>query len=201
MKALQFYISKMLVDTAFCSTRATRRLFQGSFSKKATRIGLRCDVAVVRIVNIGSARNHRSLMLAIKDTRLDVRKFTFFASLASAYETPAEIYSIKVMHLRALALLDIGSIKRILRRIDNQLLHYRKLAALANLNFRLKHAITTMEHGSIIHHVLSTGHDLIIIGGSRLSVIPTLEGEKPIERLMRETPVNLIAYCPGESVA
>jgi len=53
---------------------------------------------------------------------------------------------------------------------------------------------------SMIHHVLSTGQDLIITGGSKLSVVPTMKGERPIERLMRQTPVNLIVYYSGVTV-
>jgi nucleotide-binding universal stress UspA family protein len=150
IKALQSYVNKMFVDTIFCSTSAARRLFKDSFSEKATRMRLKCDLAVVRIVNLERARNHRSLMLSIRDSRLAVQKFTFFASLAKAYETPAEIYSIKVMRRSALATLDAGLTKKLLREIDNQLVHYRKLAALANFRFRLKHAITTREDASII---------------------------------------------------
>jgi len=198
--ALQVYIDKLPVDTIFCSTRATRRLFQGSFSEKLVRMPLKCDVAVARIVNIEAARNHNALLLSIKDARLDVRKFSFFVGMAKAYDAPAEIYSVKVMPRRSLALLDTASIKKILRKIDNQLAHYKKLSALAAIDFRLKHALTTSEDSRIIHHVLVAGHDLILIGGYRLTMIPTLGTERPIERLMRQTPVNLIAYYPGEAL-
>lgn len=199
--ALRGYIDKLPVDTVFCSTRATRRLFQGSFSEKLVRMDLKCDVAVARIVNIETARNHNALLLAIKDARLDVRKFTFFAGLAKAYEAPSEIYSVKVMPRRSLALLGRGSMKKILRKIDNQLAHYKKLSLLTGIDdFRLKHAITTSEDSRIIHHVLAAGHDLILIGGYRLTMVSTLGGERPIERLMRQTPVNLIAYYPGAAL-
>ncbi len=104
------------------------------------------------------------------------------------------------MHQRTLALPEIGLMKKILRKIDNQLAHYKKLTTLANLDFRLKHALATSEDSRIIHHVLAAGHDLIIIGGYRLTMVPTLGAERPIERLMRLTPVNLIAYYPGEAL-
>jgi nucleotide-binding universal stress UspA family protein len=196
LKALKAYVRKRLVDILFCSTRATRRFFMDSFSDKITRMRMGCDVAVVRVANLESARRHSSLMLSIRDARLSVQKFVFFASLAKAYEIPAEVYSVSVMSWSALAKLDLASIKRIFRSINQSLGHYQKLAGLADLKFRLKHSVTTSENPQIVHHALRVGHDLVVIGGARLTFLAPFRGARPIEQLMRQTPVNLIAYYP-----
>jgi nucleotide-binding universal stress UspA family protein len=199
LKALKAYVRKRPVDILFCSTPATRRFFLDSFSDKVTRMRMGCDIAVVRIANLESARRHSSLMLSIRDARLSVQKFVFFASLAKAYEIPAEVYSVSVMSRAALAKLDLHSIKRIFRSINQRLGHYQKLAGLADFKFRLKHSITTSENPQIVHHVLHVGHDLVIIGGARLTFLVPFRGARPIEQLMRQTPVNLIAYYPRKS--
>lgn len=196
LNVLKAYVQKRPVDILFCSTPATRRFFLDSFSDKVTRMRMGCDVAVVRIASLESARRHSSLMLSIRDARLSVQKFVFFASLAKAYEIPAEVYSVSVMNWAALAKLDLASIKRIFRSINQRLGHYQKLAGLADFRFRLKHSVTTSENPQIVHHALRVGHDLVVIGGARLTFMAHLRGARPIEQLMRQTPVNLIAYYP-----
>ncbi|MBW2079663.1 MAG: universal stress protein [Deltaproteobacteria bacterium] len=196
LKALKAYVRKKPVDILFCSTPATRRFFLDSFSDKVTRIRIGCDVAVVRIASLESARRHSSLMLSIRDARLSVQKFVFFASLAKAYEIPAEVYSVSVMSWAALAKLDRASIKESLRNINQRLGHYQKLAELADFKFRLKHSITTRENPQIVHHALRVRHDLVVVGGARLKFMAPFRGTQPIEQLMRQTPVNLIAYYP-----
>jgi hypothetical protein len=58
---------------------------------------------------------------------------------------------------------------------------------------QLSEHVFPSENPQIVHHALRVGHDLVVIGGARLTFLAPFRGARPIEQLMRQTPVNLIA--------
>jgi nucleotide-binding universal stress UspA family protein len=194
--AVKQYLLKNRSEIIFCSTRYRKgkRLLHQSFSEKLRARPLPVDLAEVRVVHVNSTLSTERIVLPIREDRLSAEKFTFFASMAKAYQASGEIYSVTVTNRKKRASLELGDIKRRLQKIDDRLSHYEKLAELLDIPLRLKHAIAANEINQVLHHLSHNDFNLMIVGGERLSAYSALTRSKPIERLQRATPVNTIAF-------
>lgn len=190
------YLIENKSEILFCSTRYRQRkkFFNLSFSEKLRSMSLPVDLAEVRVVHIHSTLSTERIVMPIKEDRMSVEKFTFFASMAKAYEASGEIYSVTVTSSKRRARLDMGDTKRILQKIDDRLSHYVHLAKFMGVPLRLKHSIALNEIDQVLHHLSHTDFHLMIVGGERLSAYGSLAKPKPIERLQRCTPVNTISF-------
>ena len=195
-EAVKRYLFENRSEILFCSTRYRERkkFFNLSFSEKLRNMSLPVDLAEVRVVHIHSTLSTERIVLPIKEDRISVEKFTFFASMAKAYDAGGEIYSVTVSSRKRRAQLDLGDTKRILQKIDDRLSHYAQLAKLMDIPLRFKHAIAANEIDQVLHHLSHNDFHLMIVGGERLSAYAPLTRPKPIERLQRSTPVNTIAF-------
>jgi nucleotide-binding universal stress UspA family protein len=194
VKALVKYIRANHVDTLFSANRATRRFFSPSFSERLLKAAPGCDIAVVRVVHINTTLGAESLVLPIRQTRLGVRKFTFFAAMLKAYGAAGTVLSINPTDRRTLARFTTSRTKLFFKGINRRLAHYAKLAALFGLEVRIKHLIGESERHDLLHALGGSEYDLMIIGGQRLSFFSKVLGERPIEQILRETSVNAIAF-------
>ncbi|MBW2183664.1 MAG: universal stress protein [Deltaproteobacteria bacterium] len=191
------YLFENKSEILFCSTRFRQRkkLFNLSFSEKLTSMDLPVDLAVVRVIHIHSTLSTTErIVLPIKEDRMSVEKFTFFAAMARAYNASGEIYSVTVTSKKRRASLDMGDTKRILQKINDRLSHYIQLAKLMDIPLRIKHSIAINEIDQVLHHLSHNDFHLMIVGGERLSAYASFSKPKPIERLQRYTPVNTIAF-------
>ena len=197
-KAIRDYTSTNHIDIIFCSTRKHKSLITNSFSETLINIKLNVDVAVVRIVNMSSVMDISSMMLSIKKDKLSVKKFTFFTTLASAYKVDGEIYSVSSMSRLELSQVDMHKAREKLRFINYNLRHYIKLSKFMPFSIHIKHDFTNNEAKSILTHIVKSNAKLVVVGGKRLSVTSFFKPEMPIEKLMREASVNMIAYYSSE---
>lgn len=190
------YLFENKSEILFSSTRYRQRkkFFNLAFSEKLTGMILPVDLAVVRVVHVHSTLSTERIVLPIKEDRMSVEKFTFFASMARAYNASGEIYSVTVTSQKGKARMELGDTKRILQKIDDRLSHYVYLAKLMNIPLRLKHSIAINEIDQVLHHLSHNDFHLMIVGGERLSAYSSFTKPKPIERLQRYTPVNTIAF-------
>ncbi len=185
------------VDTIFSSSRAKKSLFKDSFSEKIVKLSLDCDIAVVRVVNLSMVNNVDAILLPIQEARLSAGKFSLFATMAKTYEAEAEIYSITLTSRKELAKEGLEETKKRLLKIDTKLSHYKKLANLAQFPYKIKHAYSLDEMKQILHHGVRKKSGLIIFGAKRYSFFSIFNLKRfMIEKLMKETPINLIAYYP-----
>jgi hypothetical protein len=200
IEAVRRYLLENRSEILFSSTRYGQRkkIFNLSFSEILSRMTLPLNLAVVRVVHVHSTLSTDRIVLPIREDRMSVEKFTFFASMATAYNASGEIYNVTVTSRKRRARLDLGDTKRILQRIDDRLSHYVLLAELMDIPLRLKHAIALNEIDQVLHHLSHNDFHLMIIGGERLSAYSYLNRSKPIDRLQRCTPVNTIAFYPKE---
>lgn len=198
VKAIRRYLSANRVDTLFCSTSRHRQFFQNSLREQLTCQPLSADLAVVQIVRLDAAHAVRNMVLPIEEARLSVKKFALFASFARAYGAATEVYSVTLADSKKLAELDIHLTRTLLRKINERLSHYVKLARFMDIPFRIKHAVARNEIDQILHHLSHHDFQLMIVGGRRRSGLPRLFGNHPIERLLRETPLNTIVFYGRE---
>jgi len=196
VEAVKRFIYKNRSEILFCSTRYRQRkkFFTLSFSEKLTTMALPVDLAVVRVVHVHTTLSTEKIVLPIKEDRMSVEKFTFFASMLKAYNASGEIYSVTITSKKKSASLDLGDTKRILQKIDDRLSHYEQLAKLMDVPLRLKHSLALNEIDQVLHHLSHNDFHLMIVGGERLSAYSSIFKPKPIERLQRFTPVNTIAF-------
>lgn len=194
VKTLIRLIHAAHVDIVFCSTRARRRLWSQSFSEKLVDASPGVDIAVVHVVHVGSAQTADSIVMPINSARLSVQKFAFFTSMLKAYEAEGTILSINVVNTNALAKMTLHSTKTFFKEINYLLAHYLKLSALMGLPVRIKHILSESERNSLLNYLGSCEDELMVIGGTRLSFFSRMLGEKPIDKILRESSVNAIAY-------
>ncbi len=197
-KEIKKLLSSIYVDTIFCSTRKRKSFIANSFSELLIKMKLYVDIAVVRIVDINNVIDISNMTLSIKEDKLSVKKFTFFATLASAYKADGEIYSVSTMSRQELSRVNMNKARERLGIINYNLKHYIKLAGLMALNIYIKHDFTNDETNNILTHIAKSNSKLIVIGAKRLSTTSFLKREMPIEKLMREASVNTIAYYSSE---
>jgi nucleotide-binding universal stress UspA family protein len=192
------YVRENRVDTVFCTTRAEKGFFASSFSDYLTRRPLPCDVAVVRIADMGALKRVERIGVSIKNAKLSVEKFAFFSSMVRAFEAEGEIYSISVLSTGQQAAMGFVGMRERLEALDERLFHYRQLAHLAGVRLRLKHAFAESETDQILHHSAHADLDLLIVGGRRLASRSFFSAVTPLERLMHHCCVNIIAYYNGD---
>lgn len=196
--AIPAYCNTLHIDTLFCSTRVKNRFITNAFSEHILRLNLNTNIAVVRIVHYQHFKKINSIVLPIKETKLSVYKFTFLASLASAYESDTHIYSVTTQSKNLLDTWTLGELREKSAHINFELRHYVTLSRLMPFNLNIRHDFSTNETNSILKYMATHDSQLVIIGGRRLSFFSRFRGEQPIEKLMRETSSNLIAFYPKE---
>ncbi|MCD6259318.1 MAG: universal stress protein [Helicobacteraceae bacterium] len=195
---LREYVKKESVDIIFCSTRREKKLFEDSFSHKLLELNLDVDLAIVRIVKLVDINTLSSMMLSIKQERLSVRKFTFFATLASSYEAQGQIYSVSQLSKFKFARLDMHQTRQKLQATNHQLRHYLKLSSFMPFELIIKHDFSDDEVQSILYNIVKTESDLVVVGAKRLVEPAFFFGQRPLERLLQETSVNVIAFYTKE---
>jgi len=196
--AIPAYCNTIHIDTFFCSTRIQNRFMTDSFSEHLLKLNLNTNIAVVRIVHYQHFKTINSILLPIKETKLSVYKFTFLASLASAYESDSHIYSVSIQSKNDLARSTFSELRERSAHINFELRHYVNLSRLMPFRLNIRHDFSTDETNSILKYMADHDSQLVIIGAKRLSFFSRFRGEPPIERLMRETSTNLIAFYPKE---
>jgi len=197
-KEIKNFLSSANVDTIFCSTRKHKKFITDSFSKVLKNMNLKIDVAVVRIVNIMDIKNIKNIVLCIKEDKLSVKKFTFFATLALSYKADGEIYSVTRMSKYRQAIVSLHEARQRLEVINYNLRHYMKLVNFMPFSIHIKHSFADSEEKSILTHIAKSDVQLAVIGAKRLSIKSIFSKEMPIEKLMREASVNTIAYYPKD---
>jgi len=197
-KVIKEFLSNGFVDIVFCSTRKNKDFITDSFSLLLTKMNLRVDIAIVRIVKMINIMDFNRVMLSIKEDKLSVKKFTFFSTLVSAYKANGEIYSVSSMSRVELSRVNIHEARERLSLINYNLRHYIKLSNIMKFPLTIKHDFTNNEAESIFTHVVKSNAELVVIGAKRLSVTSFFKREMPIEKLMSEASVNTIAYYTKE---
>lgn len=190
------YANQNNIDTIFCTARTKRGFFSTSFSDYLTRATLACNVAVVRVANLMAINQVNKIGLSISDAKLSVEKFAFFSSMVHAYDAYSELYSVIVHSIYKRESMEFEEKKELFENINDRLVHYRHLAQLQGMNLHIKHAIAESEIDQILHHAAHAEYDLLIVGGKRLSYSNFFTSVTPLEKLMRNTSVNVIAFYP-----
>jgi nucleotide-binding universal stress UspA family protein len=194
LTTIRRYLSENRIDTLFCSTSRHRNFFQRSLREQLICQPLPADLAVVQVVRLDAAHTVRNIVLAIEEDRLSVKKFAHLASFAKAYGAATEVYSVTRVDSKKLVELDIHLTRTLLRKINDRLSHYVKLARFMDITFRIKHAVARNEIDQVLHHLSHHDFQLMIVGGRRQSGLSRLFRSKPIDRLLRTTPINTIAF-------
>ena len=195
-KAIKKILSTTFADIIFCSTRRQNNFITDSFSELLIKMKLNVDIAVVRIVKMNYILDIKNIMLSITEDKLSVKKFTFFATLASSYKAKTEVFSVSSISKYKLSSINTHEVRDRLSDINYNLRHYLKLAHLMSFSIHIKHNFTQNESQSILGHIAKSNAELVIIGAKRLSVSSFFKREIPIEKIMRDVTTNTIAYYP-----
>ncbi|MCX6076161.1 MAG: hypothetical protein NTW78_04650 [Campylobacterales bacterium] len=192
-KELEQLILDKNIDILFCSTKHERPLFEQSFAKRVIQLGLRVDLAVVKVVKFAGAMSIEKIIMPIRGHQLSVKKFTFFTAFVNAYTATAEIFSVDEIKQHPAAWLDAKAVKIKLQEVTFHLRHYFKLAVMMKMKFSLRHSYALIEGDELQSHIARNSFDLAIVGGHHKK---SIFHHHPIEALFEKPMINTIYFIP-----
>ena len=186
------------IDLVFAATRkedVQKRFYAGTTARKLS-VSLPCAVALVRVVHLG--RIHpKEIFMALKARLKHITQSGYFtAMLARAFDAAVYLFHttkpIKKFFHGEVPLTPVEWEKKIPADISLfiNLLDRRGVA-------HEKGHTTGAEGRSITIEAAVRRSDLIIMGASTRSIVSSLFRGNPVERVLRETPCNLIILKPG----
>lgn len=187
------YVSDKDVDMIFCSTRQNHSILDRSFVQTIIKAGMKADIAVVKVVKLSRQSSVDRIILPIRSSKLSVRKFSFFTTVALAYDAKAEVYSIDKVSKGKMATLGIEQKKSRLKEIIISLRHYLRLAKMMDFKFSIKHDYALAEGDRVKAHIANHGYDLAIVGGHHDK---SFFGQHPIDILFKNPMLNIIYFIP-----
>ncbi|MFA6137089.1 MAG: hypothetical protein WC667_03270 [Sulfurimonas sp.] len=193
LKELEQLVFDKNIDMLFCSTKYERPLFEQSFAKRVIKLGLRVDLAVVKVVKFTGAVGVDKIIMPIRGHQLSVKKFTFFSAFVNAYTAAAEIFSVDEIKKHPVAWLDAKAVKIKLQEVTFHLRHYFKLAVIMKMKFSLRHSYALIEGDEVQSHIAKNSFDLAIIGGHHKK---NIFHHHPIEALFEKPMINTIYFIP-----
>ena len=186
------------VDMVFCSTRHDHGLFDQSFVQKLLAQRLVSDMAVVKVVKLGAAQHVEKLILPIRQSKLSINKFSFFALISLAYQAKAELFSVDKISKKKLAFVDAATQKTALQKLVFALRHYMRVAKMSAFKFSVKHAFSLAEGDSVQNHIIRQNFDLAIVGGHHDRNYRRFFGLHPIDVLFDEPMINTIYFISSK---
>ncbi len=193
LKELEQLILDKNIDILFCSTKHDRSIFEQSFVKKVIKLGLRVDLAVVKVVKFTGAVGVEKIIMPIRGYQFSINKFTFFTAFVNAYSATAEIFSVDEIKKSQAALLSAKDVKIKLQNVMFNLRHYFRLAIIMNIKFSIKHSYALIEGYEVQSHIAKNSYDLAIIGGHHKRNFFYCH---PIETLFEKPMINSIYFIP-----
>jgi len=190
-------VGELAIDLVLAGARKVhprRVFFVDSLSERLART-LPCAVAVVRIVNFTRETVLRRILLPIVAfSRTSEEKVLLVSLLAKCFHAPVLVYHFEEIHRKGKVSINYEAREALLRK---------GLSATAPFAERLREMALQVEQKAdvgfeAVVHILSvaTRHrcDLVVLDGSHRSLLEKAVTRNPIERFMRETPVDLIVF-------
>ncbi len=181
------------IDIVFASTRKEdieKRFYEGTIARKLS-LNLPCSVALVRVVHMG--RIHPKNILVPLKARMDhiAERLYFAAMLAGAFDSKIHVFHAtnpitKFFH-GEVHLTPVEWEKKLPRDIA---LFIEKLKRYDVIHE--KRLVPGKAGRNIAVEAAAKRFDLIIMGASERSLITSLLEGNPVERVLRETPCDLI---------
>ena len=187
------------IDLVFAATRRedVKKRFYAHTTARRLSLGLPCTVALVRVVHLG--RVHPRTILVPLKARIDhiAERASFAALMAGAFASKIVLFHTARPILRffhgevhltpleweAAMPKDIAHFIEHLSRLD--VAHEKKL-------------MPGVPEKTISIEASARRHDLIIMGASERSLFRSLLRGNPVERVLRETPCDLIILKPRQ---
>ncbi|GAB4486164.1 MAG: universal stress protein [Thermodesulfovibrionales bacterium] len=186
-----------MIDLVFASTRredVERRFYAGTVGRRLS-LGLPCSVALVRVAHFGRIHPGKILVpLKARISRIRERAY-FTAKLASAFGSQVYVYHVA----RPMSSFLRGEVH--LTPAEWERKRPADISAFLGL---LRHANVLQESRSVAGRsgksiaveAVARRHDLIVMGASERSLWSSLIRGNPVERMLRETPCDLIILTP-----
>ncbi|MFA6195560.1 MAG: hypothetical protein WC656_02805 [Sulfurimonas sp.] len=190
---LEQFIRDKNVDILFCSTKHKHSLFEESFAKRVIKLGMKVDLAVVKVVKFAAANCVDKMIMPIRGHHLSVNKFTFFTAFVNTYHAKAEIFSVDEIKKHQMAALDAKAIKVKLQDVIFNLRHYFRLADIMKMKFTMKHRYAFSRQDEVQAHIAKNSYDLAIVGGHRKK---NFFYRSHIETLLEKPIINTIYFIP-----
>ena len=185
------------IDIVFASTRrqdVERRFYAGTIARKLS-LNLTCSVALVKVVHMGRIQPKR-ILVPLK-ARIDhVKERAYFtAKFAQSFNSKVFLFHATKPITRffhgEMHLTPIEWEKKLPHDILGFTEHLKKY----NIEFE-RRLLPGATARSITIEAASKRHGLIIMGASERSLLTSILRGNPVERVLRETPCNLIILKP-----
>jgi nucleotide-binding universal stress UspA family protein len=194
---IQDLVRKEDIDLAFTGTRRADqkvRFFQRSRARELV-IGLRCSVAMVRVVRM--ARTHpKNILVPLRRQMSSLEERScFVAELAKGFKAEVTLFHATrpiTTFFRGETLLAPAEREKKIPPDVEQFAHCLKRHGVSHERRtsygRVSRAITI--------EAAHRKNDLIVMGASERSLLSSMVSGNPVEEVLRETPCNLIIFRP-----
>lgn len=196
--ALGAVVRREKIDLAFVATRrkdAQRRFFSGTVARRLF-LSLPCSVALVRVIHTG--RIHPADILVPLKSRVNriPGRALFVAILAKAFNARIHVFHVAKPLTRffhgEVHLTPVQWAERMPADINSF------LALLRGHGVAAESRLTPGEIGGrITIEAAARRHDLIVMGASERGRLTALFRLNPVERVLRETPCDLVLFKPS----
>lgn len=190
------------IDIVFAATRhedISRRFYARTVARQLS-LGLPCSVALVRVVHLGHV-HPRTILVPLRAGMSFVPERAYFtALLAGAFNSKIHVFHTTkpiTQFFRGEIHLRPAEWESRLPADIMQFIEYLNRYELAHEK-RLMPGITGR---SITTEAAVKKHELIIMGASERSLMNSLIKGNPVERVLRETPCDLIIFKPKRTIA
>ncbi|MEW6571298.1 MAG: universal stress protein [Nitrospirota bacterium] len=190
-------VNKNKVDLSFFSTRREdmeKRFFAKTLSRELM-IKLPSSVAMVRVTHMGRGYPKRILVpLRSHMTRLEERAF-FAAKLAQAFNSTVTLFH---LHRPIVSFFHGELYLKPAEReeyIPKDIEKFTELLEKYGVSHEKKTGYGAVSR-SITIEAAHKRNDLIVMGASERSLLKSIIRESPVEKVLRETPCNLIIFRP-----
>jgi len=185
------------INIVFASTRREdikRRFYAGTVARGLS-LHLPCSVALVRVVHTGRVHPHK-ILIPLKARINHIKERAYFtAKMAEAFNAKAFLFHVtkpitKFFH-GELHLTPAQWEKRLPADIKDFIEHLKR--------YEIAHEgrlVPGLAARSITIEAAAKRHDLIIMGASERGILTSIFKENPVERVLKETPCDLIILKP-----
>lgn len=183
-------IKEKLIQTIFCSTRASKRFFERSFSELLTKSHLGVDIAIVKIPVINNLYELTKIGMHARDGKLDPAVFTMAVGLAKSLDTDLVINSELRVNKSKLIKMSAAKKRNFIKRSDRRLEPYFKLAVMLRRLLTVHHTFN-YDDRFLKEYLISRNIGLLVLAESEIPLI-SLSAKNPIEELFHQTPTDCI---------
>lgn len=187
---IRAFIKENRIRTIFCSTRASKRFFERSFSELLTKSRLGVKIAIVKIPVINNLYELSKIGMYAREEKLDPEVFAMASGLSKSLKTDLVANIELKVNSNNMAKMTVAKKRDFIKQSDLKLDAYFKLATMLRTPFTIHHTFND-DNRFLKEYLISRNIGLLILAETVMPLM-SLSAQNPIEKLFKQTPTDCI---------